>query len=292
AQQENEREVSTMVRTPSTLPETRRPASLLVALDGSSFAERAVVPAARLADRLGVPLRLWSVAPGPGEAESRRPRIGALAREVGAEWEVVVTDAPVETMFPAGASADTPLVCLATHGRDRSAVFVHSAAAGLLAASEQPVLLIGPQVPAEPAPSPLVAACIDGSTDSDRILAAAGAWADALGLGVSVLTVAEPVPESVRRPGFFPRRHGPVTDADAYIAAVVAGWRGDAVVTGRAIYDPVQVAGALIRAVCADPPTLIVMGTRSPHGLRRLLLGSTAAEVAHGAPAPVLVVPL
>lgn len=60
--------------------------SLLVALDGSLFAEQAVVPAGRLAIRLGVPLRLWSAARTLAEAEEREPRIRRLAEVCGASW--------------------------------------------------------------------------------------------------------------------------------------------------------------------------------------------------------------
>ena len=266
--------------------------SLLVALDGSAFAERAVGPAGRLAVELGVPLHLWSAAPTPTDAEKRRARMRSLADTCGASWEVVVTDQPVEAMTAKEDAAGHPLVCLATHGRDRTAALAHSVSAAVVAASEGPVLLVGPEVSTKAPAGHHVAACVDGGPDSERILAAAVAWAAALGLDVTVLTVAEPVPESVRRPGHYPRLHGPDGDPDAYVEALAAAWRGDVAITGRAIYDPVDVDGALISAFAADPPNLVVMGTRAPHGLRRLILGSTAAAVAHASPAPVLVVPL
>lgn len=189
-------------------------------------------------------------------------------------------------------AAGHPLVCLATHGRDHTAALAHSVSSAVVAASEGPVLLVGPAVTTDAPTTHTLAACIDGSPDSDVVVAAAVAWAAALGLDVTLLTVAEPVPESVRRPGYYPRLQGPHGDADAYIEAIATAWRGDGAVTGRAIYDPVDVDGALTGALVADPPELVVMGTRAPQGLRRLILGSTAAAVAHGSPAPVLVVPL
>jgi len=74
------------------------------------------------------------------------------------------------------------------------------------------------------------------------------------------------------------------------VAAPAAAWDGDVAVTGRVINGPVDVVGALTNALAADPPDLVVMGTRTPQGVWRLLLGSTAAGVAHRSPAPVLVV--
>jgi nucleotide-binding universal stress UspA family protein len=286
-------EVTGMSRIQQSASETGLPfASLLVALDGSPFSERTVASASRLAAGLDVPLHLWSAARTPAEAEDRQSRIRSLAEACGASWEVVVRERPVEAMMAKENDVGRPLVCLATHGRDRTAALAHSVSAAVVAASEGPVLLVGPAVSATAPTTRYLAACVDGSLESELVVAAAVAWAGALGLDVTVLTVAEPVPESVRRPGHYFRLHGPDGDADAYVEAVAAAWRDDVVVTGRAIYDPVDVDGALIGAFVADPPDLVVMGTRAPHGLRRLILGSTAAAVAHGSPAPVLVVPL
>ena len=283
-----------MTRQQLSPPERRLPVtSFVVALDGSLFSERAIDPAVRLADGLGLPLRLWSAASTPDEAAMRRMRLRHLAEAIDADWELVLSEQPAEDLMPTAGDDDDrhPLVCLATHGRDRSAVVVHSTAALLLAESEDPVLLIGPAVSDFP-PSRTVVACVDGSDDSEAVMAAATRWAGALGIGVTAVTVAEPVPESVRRPGYYPRRHGPQSDADAYIAALVAAWTDDVPVTGRVIYDPVSVDRPLLQSIVAEQAGLVVMGTRSPHGLRRLVLGSTAAEVTHGSPAPVLVVPV
>lgn len=47
-----------------------------------------------------------------------------------------------------------------------------------------------------------------------------------------------------------------------------------------------DVDGALAHAFAVEPPDLLVMGTRAPHGLRRLIFGSTAAAEAHRSPRP------
>lgn len=266
--------------------------SLLVALDGSLFAERAIGPASALAARLGIGVQLWSAVPSPAEAEERRSRLEALATACGAQWEVVVTDRPIDAIASAESADAHRLVCLATHGRDRTAGMAHSVSSAVVAASDGPLLLVGPAVTARPPVAGGVAVCVDGSPGSEAVIPVALAWAAALRVGVRVLTVAEPVPESVRQPGLYPRLHGPRGDADAYVETLAAAWSGDVPVTGQAIYDPVDVDGALADAFAADPPDLVVMGTRSPHGLRRLIFGSTAAALAHRSPAPVLVVPL
>jgi nucleotide-binding universal stress UspA family protein len=159
-------------------------------------------------------------------------------------------------------------------------------------ASDGPLLLVGPKVLPEAPDGQRVVACVDGSPDSERIVPIAIAWAAALHLDVTILTVAEPVLESVRHPGTYPRMHGPHGDADAYVAGLAASWSGAVQVSGEAIYDPVDVDGAIVDVLAEHPAALVVMGTRRPHGLRRLVFGSTAAAVAHHSPVPVLVVPL
>ena len=43
----------------------------------------------------------------------------------------------------------------------------------------------------------------------------AGRWADALGMSLTIVTVAEPSPPPVRPDASWHRRHGPQEDADA-----------------------------------------------------------------------------
>jgi nucleotide-binding universal stress UspA family protein len=278
----------TQLRTPGTgLPVT----SVLVALDGSEFGEHAVAPAARLAAALGVPLLLWSAARTPAEAEDRRHRIAGQAERCQASWDVVVSDRPVEAISAAALAAGQPLVCLATHGRDRSAAVAPSVSMDLVGGLDRPVLLVGPNVK-HPVAGHRLLACVDGSRDSEAVMAVAVAWAATLGLDVEAVTVAEPVPESVLRPGVYPRLHGPRGDADAYIADLATAWNGDVAVTGRAIYDPVDVAGALVDSAAAESSSLVVIGTKARRGLRRLVLGSKAAALTHQSPAPVLVAPV
>lgn len=234
--------------------------TFLVPLDGSDFAERAIGPAGRLAAALGAEVRLWKA--GPGQA------------------------------IPPGQGSGHQIVCLATHGHNHTAPLVHSVSAAVVAAADGPVLLIGPNVPPEPPEGTRLAVFVDGTKESEGLLPVAAAWARALDLSVTILTVAEPVPESVRHPGSYPRLHGPHGDADAYVAGLVSAWDGPVPVAGRALYDPVDVNGPLVTASAEAGAALIVMGTKAPRGLRRLIFGSTAAAVAHDAAVPVLVVPL
>ncbi|MDQ1490463.1 MAG: hypothetical protein QOJ23_2977 [Actinomycetota bacterium] len=279
-----------------TQTQTRAPAlavtSLLVPLDGSSYAERAVWPACRMAARVGATVHLWSAAPSPAAAEGRRLRMRVLADAIGGSWEVVVAYEPLDGIRRAGDPAGLTVPCLATHGDNRNAGLVHSVSSAVVAASEGPVLLAGPAVSPEAPTGGTVAVCVDGTLESEAVMPVAISWAAALGSDVTVLTVAEPVPESLRHPGDYPRRHGPRIDADDYVGEIARSWQDGITIRGKAIYDAVDVRSALVDEVVAIQPALVVIGTHSPHGLRRLISGNTAAAVAHGSPALVLVVPL
>jgi nucleotide-binding universal stress UspA family protein len=272
--------------------DTALPVKVLVALDGSLFAERAIAPASRLAAAIGAQLELWSAVYSSADADERRRHVKALAEPYAAWWDVVVADRTVDAIAEAGDGDLHRLVCLATHGRDRSAGLAHSVSAGVVAASGGPVLLVGPKVlPTAPGGRRLVA-CVDGTTESEGIVPTAIVWAAALHRDLTILTVAEPVPESLRHPGTYPRMHGPHGDAGGYVNSLAAAWSGPVAVNGQVVYDPVDVDGAIVGALADDPADLVVMGTRRPQGLRRLVFGSTAAAVAHRSPVPTLIVPL
>lgn len=281
-----------MVATALVPPDTALPVKVLVALDGSLFAERAIAPAAWLAAATGARLELWSAVHSSADVDERRRHVKALAEPYSASWDVVVADRTIEAIAEAGDGDRHRLVCLATHGRDRSAGLAHSVSAGVVAGSAGPVLLVGPKVLPTASADHRLVACVDGTTESEGIVPIAIAWAAALHRDLTIMTVAEPVPESLRHPDTYPRMHGPHGDADGYVDSLATAWSGPVTVTGEVVYDPVDVDGAIVGALAGDPAGLVVMGTRRPQGLRRLVFGSTAAAVAHRSPAPVLVVPL
>jgi nucleotide-binding universal stress UspA family protein len=279
---------------PTVALETGLPVAwLVVPLDGSPLAERGVGPAKGLAERLGARVHLVSIASSPEEADFRRTELSALAAADHLAWEVVAADDRADAIEATRERLSAALVCMATHGRGRSAAVVGSVATAVLRHSDAPVLLVGPRVTGgETRPNRLVV-CVDGSPESERLVTVAAAWAAALGLAMSLVTVAEPVPESAREHGHYGRMFGPDIDADRYIAGLVDQWRDRAPgIDGTAIYNPVSVGGAVVEHLETQLPALVLLGTRARTGLPRLVLGSVAAAVVHESPCPALVVPL
>ena len=131
--------VVTSTRDPAATPASdaavdARYTSVLVPLDGSDSAERALVPAQRLAKSFDAAVHL-------------------VAR--------------VRAIVAAARGLDPCIICLATHGRSRSAAIVGSTFARIAAERVGPLVAVGPRVATSvdhaDAPGHLVV-CLDGTT--------------------------------------------------------------------------------------------------------------------------------
>ena len=267
---------------------------LVVPLDGTTFSERAIPVARRFGGALGASVHLFSVASTAPELAEREEALRRLASPNGDSWEVVSAADPETAIALTDTTTVGRLLVMATHAPDRGPGLAASVAFASVNRSHRPVLLLGPEAPAPGTDvGPSMTVCVDGTVASEAVLPVAVAWASALGLGLSIVTVAEPVPESVLHPGTFPRMFGPREDAEAYVTALAERFVGSLPsVEGRVLYNAVTVTGELADHLRRTRPTVAVVGTRGPSGLRRLILGSVAAGVVHHSPVPVLVVPV
>ena len=192
---------------------------------------------------------------------------------------------------------------MSTHGRGRIAgAVVGSVARSLLQAAREPIVVVGPSADrggpyesARPVPLsvPRLVACVDGTPPSESLLPVAGTWADALGMSLTIVTVAEPSPPPVRPDAHWHRRHGPEEDAEAYAARLGEKWKGVAAdVSTEVVYEPISPADGVRRYLARHPAGLVAVTTHARTGLRRVLLGADAANIVHASTAPALVVPL
>ena len=268
---------------------------VLVPLDGSKFAAAALRTAQALAALFGAELHAVSVAEHDDDVDVMRGE-AAAALGPGAAPEqvhVVVGDDAAAAIAATATGLNSALVCMSTHGRGRIAgAVVGSVARSLLQAAREPIVVVGPfadrpgpfveSAPPVPLSVPRLVACVDGTPASESLLPVAGRWADALGMSLTIVTVAEPSPAPVRPDAPWHRRHGPEEDADAYAARLGEKWKDVAAqVSAEVIYDPISPADGLRTYLDRHPAGLVAVTTHARTGLRRILLGADAANIVH-----------
>ena len=271
---------------------------IIVPLDGSEAAAVAIGPAAAMAQRLAVPIHILALC----GSESERPALEAtILEQVGSTGDIVrvIDVAPVERSVAEDitrlAARHAPsLVVMSTHGRGRSAGVLGSVANDILAATDQPVMLVGPTlIPGRFRTHGQALVAVTG--DGDR---------EVLDLTVSLLaeTDFEPVVAHVVAPAAARQ-----LDA-AHLGPTGSDFPMDSVVAERAaheleqstdrsaidfdVYHDKQPAKTITEQAIARRASLVVMATHARHGLDRLSHGSVTADVARKAPCPVLVVGL
>jgi nucleotide-binding universal stress UspA family protein len=265
--------------------------ALLVPLDGSDFSRTAVPVAARLAARLDAEIHLLRAIESVAEVEQRERELAAIEIPGHRVTRTVVVDRdPAGAIHEALGKAPGSVACMASHGRSRSAAFVGSVATEVVARGRDPLVLVCPYMD-QPRRTAGVVACVDGTAASADLVPIALGWADLLDERPVVLTVAEDVPPPVTG-GPARRRFGPDGDVEAFLDALVEPHR----TAGRAVetlarYDPVNVWSGLYRYLLDHPATLVVVSSRTRHGVARFVFGSVAATIARHCPSPVLVVP-
>ena len=258
---------------------------ILVPLDGSPAAERALGPACALARRMAVPLRLLSRIL-PGEAEKRGAYLagvaGRLAAGADADTRLIdresIPDAIMDGLGPG------TLVCMSSHGRSGLARGVMgSVTEALLRMIDRPTLVIGPHAGR---PGPLdgrVVACIDGSLEADRAIEPARQWAEALDRPLWLIEVAGPTGAA----GDLPIHDVVESGRLAMLARCVDGVSDWDMLHAK---SP-ALSLAELAASETDPVALLVMATHGRTGWDRLRSGSVTTAAVQAASVPILVVP-
>jgi nucleotide-binding universal stress UspA family protein len=266
---------------------------IVVPLDGSPFAERALPVAASVAAGLGADIHLVEVVTWHEREEGYEAAIRYLdsvsRRQRATGWDVVQHDDVGQALSEAVAGSPARMACIATHGRDRSAAVLGSVAASLLERSDRPAVLVGPEARAVTAADAPVVVAVDG-TGGDELLVPVGlGWAARLARRLEIVTVAETAPAG-HRDDAAPRAWGPA-EPETYVESLVGRAEGGGVtVASRVVYDPVGVRDGLV-PLLDRTAALFVLGSGRGRGVPRVL-GSHAARVVHDAAVPALAVPL
>jgi nucleotide-binding universal stress UspA family protein len=285
------------------------PETILVPLDGSALAERALPVAEGMARAMHAHLILArsthaSTFPGVDPTDGE---VGAISKaqaylEVRASL-VLRAGLTVETAVLYGEAASTlteeihirraDLVVMATHGRSGPDRWVHgSVAETVLRRSPVPVVVIPPRAPhAWPIDrSPSILVPLDTSELSEASLGPTTALAAGLGARLVLLQVEQPPPagaygEPTVYPVFDPRAE--VEAAKRHLAGVAAHLRS-CVRDVRVEYG--QPVPTIIRVADEEHVDLIAMATHGRTGLARLVLGSVATGVLQQASLPLVLI--
>jgi len=254
-------------------------------------------------DLAATPLELAHVVvplDGSEHTSAALPTARALAAKTGAE----LVEAPVEDAAAVVARAEElapSVVVLGARPRGRLAgALAGSLARDLVQTSTAPVVVVGPHAdrpptlvgphrrrPArfpEPLSVPRLVVAVDGTPASEAALPVAARWAEALGMALAIVTVAEDV--ALDASGERSNRFGP-DDPEAYVAALAERWGA----SGTVVRDPIGVASGLRSHLALEPAGLLAVTSHARSGLERLRSGATSADIVRTSTVPVLVVP-
>src|ERR1700674_591713 len=174
------------------------PKSVLVPLDGSDVASRALPVGRDLAARFDAELILMTT--------TQTRRADRMVRPVWLDSAAAaVTGSPVRTEFvdehpadvaicTAAQAAPDATVCMATHGRGAlGTATLGSVAQDVVRAVDRPVVLVGPHVDDWCGLDHPMILCNDGSEAANAIVPVATRWAKSLGTPVVVVHVFHPL---------------------------------------------------------------------------------------------------
>jgi nucleotide-binding universal stress UspA family protein len=265
------------------------PKTIIVPLDGSEFAERALAPAAALARRTGAELILMTSRMDGVVVDPRRYLTDAAAKaEMPGAKAVVVTDhLTAHGLKMVASDAADPIVCMSTHGHSGVIqALLGSTAEDTIRLLQVPVLLLGPNVELSLATRlDSVVVCTDGTETSRAVVPEVSEWIRDLRLRAWVVQV---LGEARRAP----EESGPgqATEGSTVRDLGTTLLRDDGTGVNWDVLHDAHTARAIVDYACRVRASLIAMSTHGRTGLARVALGSVAGDVVHGAPCPVLVV--
>ena len=300
---------------------TSRFSTMLVPLDGSPLAEKAIPVAAALARRAGAMLHLASVEPPwpryaytPGEiakaidreaGERVRAYLATTAEAMstchGLEASCAVLEgAPADALAEYARTKQIGLIIMTTHGRSGLGRFwLGSVADRLLRCATTPVLLLRSKEQPQHTDFRHVLVALDGSSAGEAVLEPATALASLYHEArCSLVHVVEPPVPLAAELTAYPDLIGAdlieerQSEARADLERLAEGPRALGIVMTTHVVVAPGVSAQILELAHKLDSAAIAVGTHGRHGAERLLLGSVADKVIRGATEPVLVVPI
>lgn len=259
--------------------------TLMVPLDGSPTASRALPTAVALARRTAARLQLVTVtSPGLSIVDDELMLIeaGAVAGEVPFDIAVLQSNDVADSLAGALDADPFAILCMATHGRTGIArAALGSTAESVVRRVARPTLLVG-QHAVVPERWDVVQACVDTrSTDARRTIDAGRALAEVLGARLR-LTEIHPARKLVPLPEVVETSRLEAIARPLREAGVDVEW--DVGHSDDVVEDLLRLQHELGAAV-------LIATTHGRTGISRAVMGSVTTELVHGATCPVLVVP-
>jgi nucleotide-binding universal stress UspA family protein len=251
---------------------------ILVPMDGSKLAERALPLAVAMATKQWGSLTVITVADDRPEYLDRAK---GLVEAEGLEVETMVLDGPVpEAICRAAHDRDVDMIVMSTHGHTGfRRLVMGSVTARVVNEAHRPVLVVPGGEESHVGVSGLVVT-LDGSRPAERALPYATTIASQFGSRVIVLYVPEMAASD---------RH--LDRMTTYLDGIVSGFHGAGVEAEKSI-GGVDPAAEVIETVESAELDLVVMSTHGRGRLGKVLMGSVADEVVRRGRIPTLLVPV
>lgn len=257
--------------------------TVLVPMDGSDLAERAIGVAEWAATMFGADLRLFK-ASFELDLHDEQEQLRYVAKRHGvphAQIEVSAGRSAAPGIIRASRHAADSVVVMATRGPSGlSATLLGSVTDEVLRDIDEPMVLVGPGYQDRKVPTSIVVLW-DGTLLSASVVPAAATWAAASHLPVRLVHVRT----SAAPPLEIGTRSARGSLASQVLLALSAG-DGPATVTELCSNDPVQTISAVLRDL---PGALVAMASGGRGGLTSSALGRVSAKIVQYSPHPVLV---
>jgi nucleotide-binding universal stress UspA family protein len=257
---------------------------VIACLDGSAFAE-AILPIAKaMTDAAGGEIDILRVVEDAAEIGSEGPHLQERARQYSARLRFAVSLDTVSAIRNELVNDPSSTAALTTHGRGAALETVMgSVAFNVLREARRPALLFRPK---QRVWNPgkrikLVAAALDGTRFSEKILPHAVKAARSLSAGLLLLhALPAPIPLSAERPADFLE--------SSYLQRKAAEVRSAYDVEAQWEVLHGEPGDAICRYLKDMPETLLAMTTHARPPLQRVVLGSVATHCLGHAGVPLL----
>ena len=272
------------------------PSAVLVPVDGSAYAERAIEPARKFAAMLNISVGAVQCVGAEDQDDAVDDSyLESITQDRHLTWYQAAEYTDVPAGILAAAKERNAIICMSTHGHGRGEAIMGSHAEEILRrsteSSQAGVVLVGRAYEAEsPQRFRSIVVPLDGTSVNESVCERAAQWAIRCNVALRFVTVVEETEPSLRADHPYPHRFGPAGDPKEYIDAVVKRFeRPGLVVTGEVLLDPLSPASGLEKLLRDGLDSLVIMPTHFRTGMQRLLHGSHAGDIIDLSPVLVLV---